>query len=84
MAKELVVDGFTSQEQMLLEPIALKLVQGLLDAHFGRRKPGRPRRNSEMPRLMRAFRKMIRASGTQLEKDEQQVLFRHLINRGLF
>jgi hypothetical protein len=85
VAASTVAAEFTVEERALLEPVALKLLQGLLQSHFApRRGPGRPRKGSEIQRVTKGFRAMVRASCSGMPAAEAQLLFQRLINRSLF
>jgi len=71
-------------EQANLELVTMKLLQGLLLSHFAKRGRGRPRKNTEVPRLINGVKAMVKASGAAIDADEETILLRHFLNKSLF
>ena len=74
----------TGAEQVAIGAITIKMMQGLLFSHFARRGRGRPKKNAEVPRLIRGFKSMVNASGIHLTAQEEKVILEQLLNQSLF
>lgn len=74
----------TDGEQVAIGAITIKMMQGLLFSHFAKRGRGRPRKNAEVPRLIRGFKSMVNASGIHLTAQEETVILEQLLNQSLF
>ena len=70
--------------EVVMGAITIKMMQGLLFSHFAKRGRGRPKRNTEVPRLIRGFKAMVKASGIHLNPQEETVILEQLLNQSLF
>jgi hypothetical protein len=64
--------------------ITIRMMQGLLFSHFAKRGRGRPRKNSDVPRLIEGFRSMVKASGVAIDAHEEAIILKQLLNKSLF
>ena len=74
----------TDAEQVAIGAITIKMMQGLLFSHFAKRGRGRPKKHTEVPRLIRGFKSMVNASGIHLTAQEEKVILEQLLNQSLF
>lgn len=71
-------------DQAAIGVLTIKMMQGLLFSHFAKRGRGRPKKNAEVPRLIRGFKSMVKASGVAIDANEETVLLNQLLNKSLF
>lgn len=79
-----VLSQILQDEQVVIGAVTMRMVQGLLFSHFAKRGRGRPKKNTEVPRLIRGFKAMVNASGVQLSPQEEAVILKQLLNQSLF
>lgn len=70
--------------EVVIGAITIRMMQGLLFSHFAKRGRGRPKKNTEVPRLIRGFKSMVTASGIHLSPQEETVILEQLLNQSLF
>lgn len=79
--------SMTSHEQLIAPSVhdtAMTVLRGLVRNHFGKRGRGRPRQNSEMSRIKKGLREMLRASKSSIGPEQELALLSQLLNRSLF
>lgn len=74
----------TDSNEVVIGAITIRMMQGLLFSHFAKRGRGRPKKNTEVPRLIRGFKAMVKASGIHLNPQEETVILEKLLNQSLF
>ena len=74
----------TDSNEVVIGAITIRMMQGLLFSHFAKRGRGRPKKNTEVPRLIRGFKSMVTASGIHLSPQEETVILEQLLNQSLF
>lgn len=74
----------TDSNEVVIGAITIRMMQGLLFSHFAKRGRGRPKRNTEVPRLIRGFKAMVKASGVAIDPNEEAILLNQLLNKSLF
>ncbi len=79
-----VLSQILQEEQVVIGAVTMRMVQGLLFSHFAKRGRGRPKKNTEVSRLIRGFKAMVNASGVQLSPQEEAVILKQLLNQSLF
>lgn len=71
-------------ENTSLNNTVMLVLEGLVRNHFGKRGRGRPRQNTEVTRIKKGLREMLKASSVTITQEQELALLGQFLNLSLF